>query len=281
VTASTRCKSWSNVVTAETEAFEIGERGGDLVARLQLSRLSPIRRPEVSVPLAEVLVEPREHFPGHPGALFGNIVGRVEQYNLLVGGPGAEHAKEGVFAEKNPIEPAGDQQSRGLQPRREVCLVRSFQGLLEIEAAIEHDDGFEPGFDRGPNERILTQLAAAFAVLATALAMLGLYGVMAHGVARRTREIGIRMAVGASPGTIRRMVMREMLWMLGGGLAVGVPAALELARYTKSQLYGVETSDAMVVACASAALAVTAAAAAYIPARRASRITPIRALRYD
>jgi predicted permease len=131
------------------------------------------------------------------------------------------------------------------------------------------------------SDRIVLQLAAAFAILATALAMLGLYGVMAHSVARRTREIGIRMAMGAEPGKIRAMVMREMLWILGIGLAVGVPAALALARLTESQLYGVKAYDAAVVAGAVLALAATAVAAAYLPARRASRVNPLDALRYE
>jgi predicted permease len=131
------------------------------------------------------------------------------------------------------------------------------------------------------SDRIVLQLAAAFAILATALAMLGLYGVMAHSVARRTREIGIRMALGAEPGSIRWMVMREMLWILGIGLVIGVPAALMLARYTESQLYGVKAFDAVVVAGAMLALAATAVAAGYLPARRASRVNPLDALRYE
>jgi putative ABC transport system permease protein len=131
------------------------------------------------------------------------------------------------------------------------------------------------------SDRVLVQLAAAFAMLATAMAMLGLYGVMAHSVARRTREIGIRMAIGASPGLIRGMVMRDMLWIVGVGLLLGVPAALLLARYTESQLYGVKPYDTAVVACAAAALAFTAAVAAFVPARRASRVSPMRALRYE
>ena len=130
-------------------------------------------------------------------------------------------------------------------------------------------------------DRIVLQLAAAFTILATALAMLGLYGVMAHSVTRRTREIGIRMALGAAPAGIRGMVMREMLWILGIGLALGVPAALTLARYTQSQLYGVKPYDPIVVACAALALALTAVAAAYLPAYRASRVRPLRALRHE
>jgi len=131
------------------------------------------------------------------------------------------------------------------------------------------------------NDRIVLQLSAFFAILATALAMLGLYGVMANSVTRRTREIGIRMAVGAGPRKIRGMVLRELAWILGIGLATGVPAALVLARYTRSQLFGVQSFDAWVVAGAVLALAVTAAAAGYVPARRAMRVSPLDALLYE
>ena len=130
-------------------------------------------------------------------------------------------------------------------------------------------------------DELIMRLSAAFALLATTLAMLGLYGVMAHGVARRTREIGIRMALGAAPGKIRSMVMRELLWIVGLGLGIGIPAALIASRVFESRLFGVQGRDAAVVAAAALVLTLTAVAAAWWPARRASHIDPLDALRYE
>ena len=131
------------------------------------------------------------------------------------------------------------------------------------------------------SDRLVLQLAAAFAILATILAMLGLYGVMAHSVTRRTREIGIRIALGAQPGRIRLMVMRELMWILGIGLALGIPAAVFVSRLTESQLYGVKARDITVFIVAALVLAATAVAAGFWPARRASRVNPLDALRYE
>lgn len=131
------------------------------------------------------------------------------------------------------------------------------------------------------SDHLVMQLSAAFAILATVLAMLGLYGVMAHSVTRRTREIGIRMALGAPPARILRMVLREMAWIVGIGLAAGIAAALSVTRYAESQLYGVKPHDTMVVAGAAVALAATALVAGYLPARRAAKVNPLVALRYE
>jgi ABC-type antimicrobial peptide transport system permease subunit len=130
-------------------------------------------------------------------------------------------------------------------------------------------------------ERLVATLSAAFGVLATLLAALGLYGVMAFVVVRRTREIGLRMALGASRGTVVWMVLREALLLLGVGLAVGLPVAFVLSRLVGSQLYGVKPDDIWTALAALAILSAVAAGAGFLPARRASAIDPIRALRYE
>lgn len=131
------------------------------------------------------------------------------------------------------------------------------------------------------SDRMVLQLSGVFAALATLLAMLGLYGVMAYSVTRRTREIGIRIALGAPRESIRAMVLRELLLILGGGLAAGLPAAIALARLTESQLFGVKSFDVMVVLGAIATLTLASLLAGYLPARRATRINPTIALRYE
>jgi ABC-type antimicrobial peptide transport system permease subunit len=169
-----------------------------------------------------------------------------------------------------------------LPPGRTIPQVRKLVGSLDANLPVEGLQTLDKRIqDNLFLDRVVLQLAAAFAILATALAMLGLYGVMAHSVMRRTREIGIRMALGAEPGSIRGMVMREMLWILGFGLITGIPAALALAHLAESQLYGVKAFDALVLAGAVLALAAAATAAGYLPAHRASRVSPLEALRHE
>jgi ABC-type antimicrobial peptide transport system permease subunit len=130
-------------------------------------------------------------------------------------------------------------------------------------------------------ERLIATLSAAFGVLATVLAAIGLYGVMAFVVARRTKEIGLRMALGAPQGAVVWMVMRETATLVGIGLAIGLPAAWGLSQYVSKQLYGVKPTDAWTTAAALVILATVAAGAGFLPARRASAIDPIQALRYE
>jgi predicted permease len=130
-------------------------------------------------------------------------------------------------------------------------------------------------------DRTISQLAAAFAVLATLLAAVGLYGVLAYSVAQRTREIGVRMALGARGDRVRRMVMGQVGRMSAVGAIVGLIAALALSRVAETLLFGVDAKDPVVIVLVVALLAVVTGLAGYLPARRASRVDPVIALRYQ
>jgi predicted permease len=130
-------------------------------------------------------------------------------------------------------------------------------------------------------ERLIASLSAVFGFLATLLAVIGLYGVMAYTVARRTREIGIRMALGAFQGDVIWMVMREVLLLVCVGISAGLAAAIALSKLVQAQLYGITGQDPITIALAGLLLAVVACVAGYIPALRASRIDAMRALRYE
>ena len=130
-------------------------------------------------------------------------------------------------------------------------------------------------------DRMISVLSAAFALLATLLAAIGLYGVLAYSVAQRTREIGVRMALGASGGRVQGMVLRQVGLMVAVGATLGVVGAFGLGRAAQSLLYGLQGHDPVVFVGAVALLAAVALGAGWLPARRASRTPPMRALRYD
>jgi predicted permease len=130
-------------------------------------------------------------------------------------------------------------------------------------------------------ERLIAKLSATFGLLALALAAVGLYGVVAYMTTQRTAEIGIRMALGADPSEVRRLVLRDTLWLVIVGGIIGIPVALAGARLFASQLYGVGPNDPLVVLLGLGTISVAALVAGYLPARRAARIDPVIALRAE
>jgi putative ABC transport system permease protein len=130
-------------------------------------------------------------------------------------------------------------------------------------------------------DRLVTMFALAIGLLASLLAALGLYGVMAYVVARRTREIGIRMTLGATTGNVAWMILREIVAMCAAGLVGGLVVAYLLGRVIETQLYGVKASDPFVFVCSAVLLAIVAMFAGLLPARKAATVDPMVALRYD
>ncbi|MBM3785808.1 MAG: ABC transporter permease [Acidobacteria bacterium] len=155
---------------------------------------------------------------------------------------------------------------RALDPALAVDHVRTMEQQIEVSLVME---------------RVISTLCAAFGFIATLMAAVGLYGVMAFHVSRRTREIGIRMALGAQRSDVLGMVFREAGGLALLGVAIGVPAAIGLGQFAKALLFNVEPNDALVYTGAAVMLLATAVLASILPARRASRVEPIRALRYE
>ena len=131
------------------------------------------------------------------------------------------------------------------------------------------------------NERLLAMLASGFGVLAALMAAIGLYGVLAFSTAQRTREIGVRMALGASRLDVVRMVVREVLWLAGVGIAVAIPIALLLSQGLREQLYGISARDPLTIFAVVVLTGLVSGVAALLPARRASSVDPMTALRYE
>ncbi|HEV1285953.1 MAG TPA: FtsX-like permease family protein [Bryobacteraceae bacterium] len=175
------------------------------------------------------------------------------------------------FYVRTAIEPA----QVAAQIRREVAGLDSNLPIRDLKTMQNQID------ENLIAERLLSSLTGSFAGLATVLAAIGLYGVLAYNVSRRTREIGIRMALGAETGHVRGLVIREVAIMLAIGTAAGLASAAGTGLLIRSQLYGLPYWDPSVYAFATAILWAIALVAAYIPARRATNVDPMVALRYE
>jgi ABC-type antimicrobial peptide transport system permease subunit len=131
------------------------------------------------------------------------------------------------------------------------------------------------------NERLFAKLTSFFGLLALGLACVGLYGTMSYAVVRRTNEIGIRMALGAEKRRVLGMVLKESLLLVAVGIALGLPIAFAATRLVKSFLFGLTPTDPLALLGSTLLLAAVAALAGYLPARRAARVDPLIALRYE
>ena len=183
--------------------------------------------------------------------------------------------RDGAGARTLVIRTTGD-------PERVIGSVRREAAGLDPSVPVRQTLTMSDQFDNNiAQERMLTTLCGFFGALALSLAAVGLYGVMAHSVARRVREIGIRMALGARAGEVLWLVLREVIWMVGIGAVIGLPAAFVVTRLLKSYLYGLTPQDPLSIVGSVALLLAITAIAGIVPARRATRVDPMIALRYE
>jgi predicted permease len=181
---------------------------------------------------------------------------RMERINFYVRAAG----------EENSAAPMIRRAVRRLDPNLPVLEVKSMK--VRVEESVQ-------------TERTIAILASAFGVLATVLASIGLYGIVAYTVARRMPEIGVRIALGATRGRVLGLVLKEAAALAAAGLAIGVPAALALSRLVESELFGIRGADPLTFIAGAMLQACVALLAGYLPGRRASRINPITALRHE
>ncbi len=173
------------------------------------------------------------------------------------------------------LRTSGDPAAVAGNVRRALTDIDPNLPILDVKTVREE-------LDRGmANETLISRLSGFFSVLALLLACIGLYGVMTYNVVRRSNEIGIRMTLGAETHAVQWMVLRESLLLLGAGIAVGLPATLAVMRLVRSQLFGLSASDPLTFTTAILLISLVTLASAYFPARRAARVDPVVALRYQ
>jgi putative ABC transport system permease protein len=246
-------------------------------------------------PLAAVVNEAfvGRFYPGG-GALGKRIqmgVDGAQQFIAIVGVVGnVRHAGREQEADPQIFIPQAQQPSPNLNLA--IHTLNNPEGLAAaVRSAVWSIDKEEPVYgvmtmeskisEAGVQRRVETLLLTGFGLLAMCLAAIGIYGVVSEAVNQRTREIGVRMALGAEAGDVVRMVMRRSLALAAMGIAAGVGASFYLTRFLQSLLFGVKASDAVTFATAGAALMAVALLAGYLPARRASRIDPAAVLRSE
>ena len=180
-----------------------------------------------------------------------------------------------AYADWLQVQTAGDPGNLAAEVRRTLAEIDPNLPIVKVETIRQRLDIFTG------KETLISQLSIFFSLLALLLACIGLYGVMTYNVVRRTNEIGVRMALGAQSSGVLWLVLKESMTLLGVGIVLGVPAALAATRLLQSQLFGIRSSDPVTVLSAVLIVAGTTMVAGYFPARRATRVDPMVALRYE
>jgi putative ABC transport system permease protein len=167
-------------------------------------------------------------------------------------------------------------------PEAAEASIRSAMQVLDSKLVLDDFRTMQEQIDNDLNtERVVATLASSFALLAVFMAAVGLYGVLAYATAQRTREIGVRIALGAGRASVMRMVLTEVLWLAGISTAIALPASLLLTRSIRSQLFGISSSDPLTLGLMTLLVIMVALFSAMIPARRAAKVDPMVALRYE
>jgi ABC-type antimicrobial peptide transport system permease subunit len=187
--------------------------------------------------------------------------------------PHAQHVP--IFLNSFVVRYSGEPGAAIAAIRKAVAEIDPDLPVSDAQTLVEHID------DAVLNRRLIAQLSAFFGALAAFLACIGIYGVMSYGVARRTNEFGIRMALGAHRGQVLWTVLREALWLGLGGLVIGLALALAFGRLVTSLLFGLKPYDPLAIGGAMVAMTLVALFAGYLPASRATGIDPMVALRHE
>jgi predicted permease len=204
-------------------------------------------------------------------ARYGGLTRDIPPVVYIPYGQGFPRPNQMMYALRTP----GD-------PLRYVSVVREIVRQADARVPLSEIRTQEADIDRTMNQEItFAKLCSGFATLALLIACVGLYGAVSYNVARRTSEIGIRMALGARRGSVVRMVVKEVLLLAVAGLSIGLGAALATSKFVESFLYGMSANDPVALTLAVMTLLGAALVAGYVPARRASRIDPITALRHE
>ncbi len=169
-----------------------------------------------------------------------------------------------------------------MEPEKLLSIVRPVVAKIDSNIPVENLRTMDQTInDNIAPDRIVTILSAAFAFVATLLASVGLYGVLAYTVVQRTRELGVRMALGAAPGDVRRMVLRQVGLMTVVGCVAGLAAAIGFGQLAQSLLFEIKGYDPVVLAVSAVLMVLVSIGAGFVPAHRASKLDPMRALRYE